>query len=135
MRANLLSGNWKRLRGYCYGCGTWSSNNTHRNCPRAGWRRGKPGVLWIDIVHMRLGCDKCKLAWKVEDNITYCPCGHEQTTTYSEGGVAIGATDRLIAADGDVVFVLQQTGAVVVGRRAYHGIGYTEETYRHRNRR
>jgi hypothetical protein len=84
---------------------------------------------------MRIGCDKCKEAWTVEDNITYCDCGHQQTTTYVDGVVAIGAADRVIATDGNLLYVLQSTGALAVGRRAYHGFGNTDETYHQRNRR
>jgi hypothetical protein len=61
---------------------------------------------------------------KLEDSVLYCACGHRQKTSYSDSALVIGKTDRIIATDGNLVHVLKRSGAVVVGRREYHGISY-----------
>ena len=124
MRFNLRSGNWKRVRSYCDRCRTWTDDVTHKGCPKSGWLRGKPGNMWVEIVGMWFGCDKCHEVWKAEDNIATCECGHTRETRYSDSALVIGKTDRIIATDGELVHVLTRTGTVVVGRREYHGIGY-----------
>lgn len=116
--------NWRKSRVYCYGCGRWYDGITHRGCPEANKWLGTAGLTWVDIEGFWMGCDGCKEVWKLENNIFYCHNGHEQKTFYSDEAVAVEKTDRIIATDGDTVYVLKRSGAVVVGRRQYHGMSY-----------
>jgi hypothetical protein len=114
--------NWKILRSYCRGCGTWSSNVSHGPCSR-----GAVGSrIFVDIEHFELGCNKCGKTWLLENNVTRCTCGHVQETEFADSAVVIEAGDQIIASDGDMVYVLRRSGTVVVGRRSYLDVSYED---------
>lgn len=107
--------NWKKSKIYCNGCKRWKNDIEHRGCN---------GGVWLDIVNGKMGCDKCKQVWQPEENTFYCTCGHIQKTYYTDSAYLYEATGQVIASEGNMVYVLTQSGAVVVGCRNYHNIAY-----------
>ena len=107
--------NWHQSKVYCNGCGRWMSPIAHNNCPRG--RRGS--VTWLDLENFNMGCDKCNQVWPLESNVFTCSCGHIQYTEYVDTEVALEYGDEVIAVDGDIVYVLRETGELVVAEREY----------------
>jgi len=116
--------NWKKSKIYCRGCGNWKTNINHLNCPKGE----RQSLLWIDIENFEMGCSKCNEIWPLEDNEFHCSCGHVQETEYTESEIVLEFGDEIIGTDGDIVYVLQRSGEVVVGRqREFDGVDYELE--------
>jgi hypothetical protein len=120
-----MMSNWKKSQTYCYKCRRWYTDILHKDCPKSGWFRGKGGLTWIDIENYRMGCNKCNQTWVLEDDVFYCPYGHVQETYYTDSAMVLETTDTIVKTDGNHVWVLKASGAVVVGySRDYHGLAY-----------
>jgi hypothetical protein len=111
---------WRESRTYCNGCGRWRGNIQHKNC-----RRGERGsLIWVDLDNYREACNQCNESWALEDSVMICGCGHRQRTEYVDSIDVVQAGERIIATEGNTVYVLTRTGTVVVGRRAFPGTSY-----------
>jgi hypothetical protein len=111
---------WRESRQYCNGCGRWRGDFVHGSC-RLGERGSR---VWVDLDNYREACNKCNQSWALEDTIMTCSCGHRQRTEYVDSVDVIQAGERVIATEGNMVYVLTRTGTVVVGRRSFPGSGY-----------
>ncbi len=116
-----IARNWKKSKIYCRGCGSWRTNIRHLNCPRGE----RNSLTWIDFENFEMGCNKCNKIWPLEDNELHCSCGHVQKMEYTDSEIVLEVGDEIIETDGDIVYVLQRSGEVVVGRqREYTNIDY-----------
>jgi hypothetical protein len=111
---------WREARTFCNGCGTWRTKIWHQDCPLGS----KGSLLWIDIENLQEACNKCNQAWALETSILYCTCGHVQSTEYVDSIDVAQASEQVIATDGNLVYVLTQSGTVVVGQRSFPGMSY-----------
>ncbi len=107
--------NWIPSKVYCNGCGRWRSPISHQECPKGS--RGS--VTFLDIENFKLGCNKCNQVWPLETNVFTCSCGHVQYTEYVDSEVVLEFGDEVIEVDGDIVYVLRESGEVVVCEREY----------------
>lgn len=110
---------WRPQKIYCNGCGVWQTDLVHRGCSR-----GEHGSqVWVDLDSFLNGCSKCGEKWPLEIARFYCGCGHVQDTEYVDSAFMLKTEDEIIAVEGDVVYVLRESGVVSVASRTYldHG--------------
>lgn len=115
--------NWKRPRIFCTECNRWLTDIQHRDCPK-----GTTGSLvWLDIENFENSCNKCNKTWPTEDGITWCGrCGHKQKTVYEDSAMVLEVRDEIIATDGDELYILRESGEVVVTQRQYYDLDWDE---------
>lgn len=111
--------NWKQEKIYCNGCGKWKSPIEHRRCPRGS----KGSVIFLDIDNFEVGCNKCGKVWPLETGRFHCSCGNVQYTEYIDSEILLEVGDEIIEEDGDLVYILRESGEVVVCEREYLDVG------------
>jgi hypothetical protein len=105
---------WRQLLTYCANCDDWAGVLAHRGCARA------PGAVLLDPEEFLLTCTACHEIWLVDDTEAICPaCAHAQPIVFRDTSLRLAAGDRLLASDGTVVYVLLQSGEVVITHRGY----------------
>lgn len=105
---------WYRQKDYCTSCKRWQLV-VHKGCGGNGWINPRTGKTY---------CDKCEEEWSAENSIYYCDCGHVQPMIYTDSTVVLGYGDKELWTDGDMIYVLRRSGAVVYGRRQIHTVSY-----------
>jgi hypothetical protein len=105
---------WRQLQAYCANCGTWGTTLAHQACARA------PGAALLDPEEFLLTCTACHEIWLAEDTEAICPaCQHTQPVTFRDTPLRLADGDRLLATDGTVVYVLLQSGSLLITHRGY----------------
>ena len=112
---------WRPQSTYCNGCGSWHTDIVHRGC-----RKGEHGSrVWIDLDSFHSGCSKCNEVWPLDNSRFYCSCGHVQETEYVDSELTLEAHDEILATDGDLVYILRESGVVSIASRTYLDHGYS----------
>jgi hypothetical protein len=105
---------WRRLAGYCGACATWNATLPHANCAR----QATVSAISLDHEEFLLTCDQCHEVWLIEDTQMICQaCGYVQPIAMSDCLVQIGPDDRVLAADGPVVYILLGSGTLLITHR------------------
>lgn len=113
---------WKKQIYYCKGCQTLRTDGIrHETCSS----KTSPGLCWIDIVNFEVRCDKCKKIWPLEAGRLTCgACGHTQHVDYSKEILMVNSNEKVVHQDGDMVYKIDHSGRLIIGRHTYRGSGY-----------
>ena len=106
---------WRQLVGYCGACATWSAAVPHVACGRDP----VASAISLDPEEFLLTCDQCHEVWLIEATQLICPaCGHNQPVEMRDDPVELHLDDRVLGADGPVVYVLLRSGALMITHRS-----------------
>lgn len=100
---------WKVKRSYCDNCKEWTASR-HKKC--------SDSILHIDTEHFEIGCDRCRNTWPLENSEMLCSsCGHIYNTEDTK-------QTFVVRQDGNLLYILDHSGKLIVGRTPYYGQGY-----------
>jgi hypothetical protein len=106
---------WRQLLAYCANCDSWADALPHRGCARP-----LAGDVVFDPEECLLACTACSEVWLADDTEATCPaCGHGQAIGFSDTPQSLHSGDQLLASDGTVVYVLLQSGSLLITHRSY----------------
>ena len=106
---------WQQLRVYCGACRTWGETLPHAECTQGS----SDSALFLDHSGGLLTCNTCHQVWLMEDIEAVCPvCNLAQQMAFREDTLYLHLDDQLLAVDGALVYVLLQSGSLVITHRS-----------------
>ena len=109
---------WRQLLAYCASCDDWTSVLAHQGCARTA------GAVLLDPEEFLLSCTACHDIWLVDDTAAICPArARAQPIAFRDTPLRLAAGAPLLASDGTVVYVLLETGEVLITHRGYVFVG------------
>ena len=114
---------WKKYKFFCPACGRWNYDVEHLNCSK-----GQVGsTLLLDINTVEIRCDKCHNSWRLVGNSNICEyCSHVQKAEFVDSIASLEVGDRLLATDGNVLYILRRSGSLLLARRTYPYSGFEQ---------